>query len=36
LTSHQRKNLRKDLVGLIGVCMNLLQASHLLDPEHEP
>jgi hypothetical protein len=35
LTSHQRKNLQKDLVGLIGVCMNLLQASHLLDPEHE-
>jgi ppGpp synthetase/RelA/SpoT-type nucleotidyltranferase len=32
LTSLQRKELRRDLVDLIGVCMNMLQATELLDP----
>ena len=35
LTSSQRKDLRKDVVNLIGVCMNILQVSLLLNPEHE-
>jgi hypothetical protein len=36
LTSLQRKNLQRDLVDLIGVCMNLLQATALLDPGSRP
>ncbi|MDW5563739.1 MAG: hypothetical protein SA339_10980 [Methanomassiliicoccus sp.] len=32
LTSLQRKELRRDLVDLIGVCMNMLQATDMLDP----
>lgn len=32
LTSLQRKELRRDLVDLIGLCMNMLQATNLLDP----
>lgn len=32
LTSLQRRELRRDLVDLIEVCMNMLQATELLDP----
>lgn len=32
LTSLQRRELRRDLVDLIGVCLNMLQATELLDP----
>ncbi len=33
LTTPQKKDLRREAVGLVNVCMNILQASQLLDPE---
>jgi len=36
LTSLQRRELQRDLVELIGVCMNMLQATGLLDPSVTP
>jgi ppGpp synthetase/RelA/SpoT-type nucleotidyltranferase len=32
LTSLQKRELRRDLVDLVGVCMYMLQATRLLDP----
>jgi hypothetical protein len=28
----QKRELRRDLVDLVGACMNMLQATELLDP----
>ncbi len=33
LTTPQKKALKKETLGLVNVCMNLLQISQLLDPE---
>lgn len=33
LTEPQKKALRKEAIALVNVCMNILQASQLLDPE---
>ncbi|MBI0584001.1 MAG: hypothetical protein ISF22_07215 [Methanomassiliicoccus sp.] len=33
MTSLQKIELRRDAVALIGVCMNILQATGLLDPD---
>jgi hypothetical protein len=35
LTSPLKKDLRRDIVKLVEVCMNILQVTQLLDPEFE-
>lgn len=35
LTGPQKRNLRKETLGLVAVCMSILQATQLLDPELE-
>jgi hypothetical protein len=35
LTGPQKRELRKEALGVVAVCMNILQATQLLDPELE-
>jgi len=36
LTAPQKRDLRREAVALVAVCMNILQATCLLDPASEP